>query len=130
MKYVDTNVFIHAIQGNSSAIALLNDIAQGKIEAATSCLTWDELIWVLRRGLPLEKANLQGRKFLSFPRLIFLPVNQETISQAQRLMESFHLKPRDAIHGACAIISGIKEIISDDSDFDHCKELRRIPLKL
>ena len=39
------------------------------------------------------------------------------------------MKPKDAIHSACAIKNGIKEIISDDPDFDTLKEAKRILLE-
>jgi predicted nucleic acid-binding protein len=39
------------------------------------------------------------------------------------------LKPRDAIHSACAIRNGTKETVSDDPDFDPLEELKRIRLE-
>ncbi|MDP4039800.1 MAG: type II toxin-antitoxin system VapC family toxin [Candidatus Pacearchaeota archaeon] len=132
MIYLDTNIFIHAL-GNpdkkvNACINLLDKILNNKIEAYTSFLTWDEFLQIIKRQMEMDKAISESQKFLNFPNLIFLDVNEKVMSKAQELVLRYNLKPRDAIHAATAIVGGIKEIASDDTDFDRVKELKRIKI--
>jgi|SRR3990170_6805721 len=129
MRYIDTNVFIRALSGDPAAVRVLHGIVDKSVEGATSCLTWDEFVWVLRKHHKPEVVADEGRKFISFPHLFFIDVTSATIQKAQEFMERYSLRPRDAIHAAAAIENGIREIISDDNDFDKIKELKRIPLE-
>ncbi|HEY3128917.1 MAG TPA: PIN domain-containing protein [Acidobacteriota bacterium] len=49
----------------------------------------------------------------------------ERIPMIEPRVSLHHLKPRDAIHAASALSRGIREIVSEDSDFDAIKELQR-----
>ncbi|MEM2123128.1 MAG: type II toxin-antitoxin system VapC family toxin [Candidatus Bathyarchaeia archaeon] len=136
MRYVDSNVFIYPVVADektevkaSLAKNILMKIAKGEVEAATSPLTWDELVWSTRRFLGLEAAVYEGEKFLRFPNLKLLNIDEKVVWEAQRLMKRYGLKPRDAIHSASAIKNGIREIVSDDPDLDILKELRRTRLE-
>ncbi len=46
--------------------------------------------------------------------------------KAQKLVEKYKIKPRDAIHSATSLSLNINEIISEDSDFDKVEELKRL----
>lgn len=132
MFYVDANVFLSAALYDDEEARLarkfLTDIAGGKHAACTSVLTWDEIVWIVRKTLDSSRASQEGKKFLKFPNLALLPAEPLILGSAQGLMESHNLKPRDAIHAATALANGIREIISDDSDFDSVNGLRRIPI--
>lgn len=135
MKYADSNVFIYPVVADAKTEAksasskkILLQIATGKLEAATCYLTWDETVWVLKKFLGRDIAFAEGKRFLEFPNLKFLKVDGQIISRAQDLIAKYEIKPRDAIHAACALENGIKEIISSDPDFDEVKELKRIQL--
>jgi len=69
-----------------------------------------------------------GKKFINFPFLRFVAVDDEIIRRSQVIREKYHLKPRDSIHLSCALERNISEIITDDTDFDGIKEIRRVPL--
>ena len=133
MLYVDSNIFIYPIIYDSEAMpeaarakAKLNEITSGSLKAFTSTLTWDEVTWVTRRLFGPEKAAKQGASFLRLPNLRLLSVDLETMSRAQTLLEKYDLKPRDAIHAATAIRSGISKILSYDEDFDTLPNLVRV----
>ncbi len=136
MRYLDSNVFIYPVVADerreekaSRAQRILTRVASGKLEAATSALTWDELVWSLTRLLGRASALKKGRMLLEFPNLSLLSVDESVISRAQVLLDDYELKPRDSIHAACALENGIREIVSDDPDFDKVRELRRIRLE-
>jgi len=130
--YVDSNVFIYPaiydpqkIAKASQARRILLQIAGGKIEAYTSTLTWNEVVRAVWRYFGIESALNQGRRLLEIPHLQFLPVDFETISTAQDLAEKHKLKPRDSLHAGSALRNHIKNIISDDEDFDRVPNLQR-----
>jgi hypothetical protein len=110
------------------AANILRDIANGELLAFTSTLTWDEVIWTIRKFLGKSESINQGQKLLGFTNLHFINVDENILSRAQILMSNYNLKPRDSIHAASAIDKKLKTIISDDIDFDKVKEITRIPL--
>ena len=133
MVYVDANVFISSFlsQGEKTeqCKSILSRIASNDIPTFTSLLTWDEIAWIARKRLSIEDSIEEGKKFLEFPYLRLVEVNELIIKMAQDMMKRYNLKPRDAIHAATAVSNGIKEIVSDDPDFDVIKEIKRIPIE-
>ncbi len=134
MKYIDSNVFIYYVtlpESDPKAKAskeILIKIAEGNMHAATSALTWDELTWVVRKKLGKKTSFVEGRKFLEFPNLRLIAINEAVVNQARKIAEKSELDPRDAIHAACCIENAIDEIVSDDGDFDAVTGIRRIAL--
>ncbi len=132
MHYFDANVFLlpqlyeESIEEVRKAKEYLLKLATGEIEACTSVLTWDEVVYVVRRRAGREKASIAGRKFMSFPNLKVVPVDFRILQAAQELVEKFGLLPRDAIHAACAIRYTEGIIVSCDPDFDRVEGLRRV----
>jgi len=137
MIYIDANVFIYPVIYDETverrvlnAKNILNKIAEGTLRSATASLTWDELTWIVRKTLGMKVAIDLGKKFLEFPNLKILSIDEKVIKEAQKLVESYNVKPRDAIHAGCAIKNNIKEIVSDDPDFDRIKKIKRIGLEM
>ncbi|MEK6874321.1 MAG: type II toxin-antitoxin system VapC family toxin [Nanoarchaeota archaeon] len=126
MKYLDTNLFVFAIAGDNFARKILENVVDGKLEAATSCLTWDEFVWALRKDLDVIVAQEEGRRLLEIPNMVFIDVTVEITEKAQEYMVRYNLKPRDALHVASMDQYGIQEIISADGDFDKVKEIKRV----
>ena len=126
--YLDTNVFIYAaIQNDELGInsrRILDLITIGKIYGFTSCLTFDEFVWVVRKLKP--ELLVMGANSLLESNLKFVDVNKLVLQNALDIIKEFNLKPRDAIHAATAISPNIDEIISEDKDFDSVRELKRI----
>ena len=133
--YIDSNIFIYSVVNptdDARAIAckkILLKIVNRELEAATSFLTLDEFVYILRRHLGREVSVSEGNKFLSFPYLSFLKVDEKVVSAAQSLLSAYDLQPRDSIHVASAILNNIHEVVSDDSDFDVVKDIKRIGLE-
>lgn len=135
MPYLDSNVFIYPViyQVESEPKAkktkeILKSVETGKLDAYTSTLTWDEVVWVISKTMGRSEGINQGKKLLGFPNLKLITTDASVVSHAQRLIEKRKVNPRHAIHIACALEKKITEIISDDSELDVIKEIQRIPL--
>ncbi len=132
MLYVDSNVFIYpAIYDPGDERAkrsrdLLLKIASGEVEASTSLLTWDEVVWVVRKLAGVEASVRQGALLLNFPHLRFLSVTESTVLRARMIMEEYGLKPRGSLHAASALESGIRIVASYDEDFDRIRGIERV----
>ncbi len=131
MLYVDSNIFIYPaiydqkIREAKKSKEFLTKIASGQLVAYTSTLSWDEVVWIVRKIDSVDASLKVGRLLLNFPHLRFLGINRNVVLRAQGLMEKYELKPRDSIHAASALENGITTIISYDKDFDRVKELKR-----
>lgn len=135
MPYLDSNVFIYPViyEAESEPKAkkakkILLSVESGELEAYTSTLTWDEVVWVVSKIMGRSEGINQGKKLLGFPNLKFIAADESVLSQAQRLIEKGKVNPRDAIHIASALEKKVKEIISDDSELDIIKGIKRVPL--
>ena len=76
MQYVDSNVSLYPIlySGETEPKAkkakeILHKIERGEQQAATSTLTWDEVVWVTTKHLGRTDSVAQGQKLLGFPNL-------------------------------------------------------------
>ena len=132
MIYLDTNIFIYPHTGDDAksgaCITILQKATSQEIQAGTSVLTWDEFQHVLKKEYGEKekiKAIEQSKDILNNPGIVWFEATKKIIDKAQELTEEYNLKPRDAIHAATAIINNCTEIISDDSDFDKIKGLKR-----
>ena len=89
--YIDSNIFLfpviyEGIPKAKRAEEVLRKIATGELEAYTSTLTWDEVVWVVYKVMGYADSVEIGRKFLAFPNLRLISVSSEVIIEAQRLM--------------------------------------------
>ncbi|MBI4449149.1 type II toxin-antitoxin system VapC family toxin [Candidatus Woesearchaeota archaeon] len=125
--YIDSTVFFLAFT-NADAIGaqardVLDSIVKGKITATTSYVTFDELFWELKRKTTREHVIEYTKHFLHIPKLTLVPLDREVTLTAHKLLTTYPLDPRDALHAASAIVSGASHIISEDSDFGTLKEI-------
>ncbi|MBI2565030.1 type II toxin-antitoxin system VapC family toxin [Candidatus Woesearchaeota archaeon] len=132
MTYLDTNIFIRAFldltEKGDKARDLISSILNNK-RFSTSVLTYDELVWVIRKSVGVRESIQAGKNLLAITNFRFISIDKLVLSKTQQLIESTSLKPRDAVHAAAALLNGEIEIISDDADFDKIKELKRISLE-
>jgi len=129
MIYIDASVFVFATlnteQVGDEARSLLRDVQTGKLEATSSALTFDELVWAVKKNRTSEDAIASGEAFLNMPRLKLVDVDGNLLARALALMRKYQLDPRDSIHAASAMTVGAEVIISTDKHFDRVKEIRR-----
>ncbi len=131
--YIDVNIFLNPVlydvkknQEAKSSKILLQKVVKKEISAITSVLTWDEFVWITKRILGKDVAIEKGKEFLLFPNLMFKRVSLKTIKRAQDMISKYNIRPRDAIHVACAIENNIKKIYSFDKVFDNIEEIERV----
>jgi predicted nucleic acid-binding protein len=129
MIYLDSSIFLNAIldsgKTGEKARKIIRQLQDNTLKAATSILTYDEIVWVVKKHRNMDDAIISGKDFLETPNLVLLDVNGPIIWQAQKLIENYKINPRDAIHAASAIAYGVFTVISEDSDFDKIKEIQR-----
>ncbi len=129
--YLDSNVFIYPLLYNDAraknAENILKRIIVGDFSAVTSSLALDEVVWILLKETKDRDLAIQETlRILSFSNLTISPVDSSLMIDALHFMQKYpSLKPRDAIHLASAIRSHASTIITDDSDFDIVKEIKR-----
>ncbi|MBS7646602.1 hypothetical protein KEJ24_02015 [Candidatus Bathyarchaeota archaeon] len=63
-------------------------IAQGSVEACTATVTWDEIVWVVRKIFGFELSVEEGKKFLAFPNLKLLGVKKAQFSKRRKLWKN------------------------------------------
>lgn len=128
--FLDTNIFLYSAgrphPERDASVRILERVAEGSLEATTSTEVIQEILYVLiRRGQRQEGLSLAAKITALFPGL--LPITRDDISAAVDLLRKYPALPvRDAIHAASMIQSGVKTIVSVDSDFDLISEIRRL----
>ena len=134
MIYLDSNVFIFAVlsedKKGEKAQEILTKVIQGKIEAYTSAITINEFTWVLlKEGKDKDRTIKESLRLLEFANLHIIPLNEKIVQDSLELMKNLkNLKPRDAVHLASCFHKNIPTIVSDDSDFENIKGIKRISL--
>ncbi|QXO94778.1 type II toxin-antitoxin system VapC family toxin [Methanospirillum purgamenti] len=130
MYYIDANIFIYAAIDNSDKGIWSRDVLQrvenNDISAITSSLTWDEFTYALLRKINRKVAEEYSSFLFDLNGLSFIPVDENIIKSAGYFFSHYKLKPRDAIHYATAYNTGVKNLISEDSDFESIPLMKRI----
>ncbi len=130
MIYIDSNVAIYAAldprKKGKWCRSVLRQIESGEQLALTSALTFDELVYFVGKESGLDESLTIGQAFLEMPNLSFVPVDDIVLRKSMELMRASRLFPRDAIHAASALNSGVFVIYSEDKDFGRIKELDRV----
>lgn len=129
MIYLDANVFVlaslNAEEAGDKARSLLNDVQAGRVDAASSALTFDELVWAVKRHRSAQDSITAGEAFLNMSGLKLVAVNGDLLAIALGVMKEYNLNPRDAIHAASAQSEGAEIIVSGDKHFDRLREVKR-----
>ena len=119
--YLDTNIFIYALEGYSVfrpiLTPLFETIDRGSIHAITSELTLAEVLVkpLLDRSREREAAYLQAiRQSTS---LHLEPVSRDILIAAAHLRAELGLKLPDAIHAATATITHCERLLTNDARF-------------
>jgi predicted nucleic acid-binding protein len=116
--YLDTNVFIYAIEGYPEFVDELNEffdsIDAGNMRAFTSELTLAEVLVRPLRDANLEIQTAYQQALQSSEGLEVVPVSRDVLIEAARLRAVANLRLPDAIHGATAILTGCETFLTND----------------
>ncbi len=131
--YIDANVFIFAYIDEGiigiKCRKIIERIIENKIMAFTSVLSFDEVFYKVKKVKDKETALLATKAFLNMKNLEFIDVDMNVIWKSQELIGSYNLNPREAIHIACALTKGLRNILTNDKDFNKVKEIRMIDIE-
>lgn len=117
--YLDTNIFIYALEGYSvfrpTLTALFESLDRQELTAVTSELTLAEALVkpLLDRHAEREAAYLQVLQ--SSSSLLVVPVSRAVLIAAARLRAEADLKLPDAIHVATAQLSTCSTFLTNDA---------------
>ena len=132
MMYLDANFFIFALldqtKKGDNARTILKDILNGNKITITSCLAIDEVMWIIIKTGKKGLLRNTVEDIYNFQNLEVREVPSLTPIYALEFIEKYNLKPRDAFHAAIMKQFHVDSIVSDDSDFDRIKDIRRVKL--
>lgn len=129
MIYLDANFFIFANfdlgPKGEGARKIQRAILEGK-QAVTTVLALDEVMWALIRNK--KQGEMRGviEEIYATPNLVVKEVPALAALTALDIMERYGLKPRDAFHAAAMKAFEVREIVTDDPDFDKIEWIRRM----
>ncbi len=131
--YLDANIFVFAYcnddQFGIKSREILNLVINNKIMAYTSVLTFDEMFYQVKKLKGYEKALVASDSFINLRNLKFISIDLTIINYSYSLLKRYNLGPRDAIHLACALSYDLRQIITNDKDFDKVVEIKRFDIK-
>ena len=116
--YLDTNIFIYAVEGYAKFETELNELFEafdaGNFQAITSELTLAEVL-----VKPLIDNNVKARSayenaIQSSPVLEVVPINRTILRESARLRSTINIRLPDAIHAATAILNGCETFLTND----------------
>ena len=127
-RYVDINIFVywlgkHPTLGKVALEWIRRIEVSSRGSYVTSSLTLYETLLIIAG---LTGRSLKDKTFVeevvgsitSLPSLLITPLTLEDVTEAANLMEKYDLDYEDALHLAAALRNSVKEIISNDRDFD------------
>ncbi|MBI4449019.1 type II toxin-antitoxin system VapC family toxin [Candidatus Woesearchaeota archaeon] len=129
MRYIDSTVFVGSTLKEPNCDQAVKSFIEDPEGGITASLTWDEYVYLIRKKNGFEASSIASDFFLRIPKLMIIEIGGRTIEKAHHIMVQYRLKPRDAIHVACMLEKGVREIVTDDVDFDKVKEIKRIAIK-
>ncbi len=132
MVYIDANVLVISLLDLSprgdSARELMGLIDGGSVEAVTSSLTLDEVMWTfIKSGRKDSLTKAVSGFYESNVRVV--PVSSQAPLNACGIIDEYGLDSRDAIHAAVMRENRMTEILSEDKHFDKVGWMKRYSIE-
>ncbi len=133
LLFMDTSIPIYAAGRQSdykdACVKLLQKVEEGELKVAIDAEVIQEILYRFHR-LGMSKEGLELSEHVLRLEMRVLPVSKRDIEEAIRLSRSYMSKrvpPRDLLHTAVMLNSGIAKIITVDRHFgDVVKEVARV----
>lgn len=126
--YLDSNFFVYLFLDNAEnqkrAIESLS-----KKSIYTSCLTYDEVVWAIRKLYNKETSIKAAELMLNLEFLHFIDLNKNILFRSKNIIEILDLKPRDSLHYASMEEKQISYVVTDDKDFSQLKNIKVISIE-
>lgn len=130
--YLDTNIWIYALEGFPAFIqeltALFQSIDQGNLEAITSELTLAEVLVKPIQNGNVTQQDTYKQAITSHSHLQVIPVQRDLLIDAAQLRVTAKLKLPDAIHAATALRSQCSTFLTNDVKFQSVPGLQTVVL--
>lgn len=127
-RFVDTNVFIYAMQGHPEfgevSKKILERIDRGE-KAVTSLMNIAEVCWWLEKHKMAEKIEEKVKLISSIFCLEIAPLELSDFMEASRLVKRYRIDFNDCLSIALMKRMNINTIYSNDRDFDKA-QIKRI----
>ncbi|MDJ0270838.1 MAG: type II toxin-antitoxin system VapC family toxin [Aigarchaeota archaeon] len=129
--FMDSNllIYLNAVRAAEARAAYenfyLNLLAENK--AYTDVLVLDELLYISKKKYNIPyNVSIQFIKSIVQPYVEILALGSEEFGKASEIINSYNIKPSDALHAAAMTVNSISKIVSEDKEFDRIKGLNRI----
>ncbi len=123
--YLDTNVFMYALEGferfEAFLTELFKEIQDGRIKAVTSELTLAEVLVKPLADGETEVCAAYAAAIQDSEGLEVAPVTREALIEAAGIRAKIGIRLPDAIHVATAVLSGCRSFLTND------RSIREIP---
>lgn len=127
-RFVDTNIFLYVIQAHEefgkTSLEILKRIDKGE-PAVTSHINILEICWWLEMHNQVERIEEQLRRIRAILNLDIVPLELRDFTSASRLRRSSQVHFNDCLMVSVMNRMGIREIYSNDRDFDVFRGIRR-----
>lgn len=114
-------------QIKEQAKKIITDTSQGKEKVLTTVVHLSEIVKILKNGMPQETLTELIRDILMLENIKVQDVTKEAYFAANELGDDLKLEANDALAIDTMQSNNITKIFSFDKDFDHIKDITRIP---
>ncbi|MBW4424412.1 MAG: PIN domain-containing protein [Nostoc desertorum CM1-VF14] len=130
--YLDTNIWIYALEGHPEFVQdltqLFQSIDQGNLSVVTSELSLAEVLVKPFQNQDLTQQTTYKQLIINSQNLTVIPVNRQVLIEAAQLRASINIKLPDAIHAATALLTQCSTFLTNDQRFRSVPELSVILL--
>ena len=128
--FVDASAITYLLLQSPESIAeKLNELFKQLSLSAkffTNVLVIDEVLYVLNKKYAIPYEEIMEEMDLLLEVIDILPLERKECAKLQEILRTCKLLPSDALHVANMLNNKINKILSEDSDFDKVKGIKRI----